>query len=152
MIHEENTKIRIKLDKDLIFKSNFDFEKTKEIFIDETLDKSGKLIGPDAASLIGMAITSCLSASFLFCLYKRNLSLDDLEAHADISFFQNDKGYTRIRKIDIKIVPKTEDPDVLKRIKQCIREMRSGDMYFEETCIITPSVKEGININVEVDI
>jgi uncharacterized OsmC-like protein len=152
MIHEENTKVSIKLEKDLIFKSKFDFEKTNEIFIDETLEKSEKMIGPDAASLIGMAIISCLSASFLFCLYKRNLSLDDLEAHADISFYQNDKGYTRIRQINVKIIPKTDNPELLKRIKQCTREMRGGDMYFEETCIITPSVKEGIMINVDVDI
>ncbi|TXT58114.1 MAG: OsmC-like protein [Promethearchaeota archaeon] len=127
-------------------------EKTKELYIDETIDKTSKSVGPDAASLLGLAIISCLSASFLFCLEKRKLTLDDLEAHADISFFKNEKGYIRIKRIDVKIVPTTENPDVLRRVKQCIREMRDGDMYFEETCIITPSVKEGIAISVDVDI
>jgi len=152
MVHEENTKVSIKLDKDLIFKSLFDFEKTREIFIDETLEKTEKMVGPDAATLLGMAIISCLSASFIFCLNKRNLTIDDLEASAEISFYKTEKGYTRIENIDVKMNPKSNDPDVLKRIKQCTREMRSGDMFFEETCIITPSVREGINIKVNVDL
>lgn len=152
MVHEENTKVRIQLDKNLIFKSILDFEKTKEIVIDETLDKSESLMGPDAATLLGMAVISCLSASFIFCLNKRDLTVDDLEAYADISFFKTEKGYQRIENIDVKITPKSKDPDVIKRIKQCTREMRSGDMFFEETCIITPSVREGIDINVDVDL
>jgi len=152
MVHEENTKVSIQLDKDLIFKSLFDFEKTREIFIVETLEETEQMIGPDAATLLGMAVISCLSASFIFCLNKRNLTIDDLEASADISFYKTEKGYQRIENIDVKMKPKTDDPDVLKRIKQCTREMRSGDMFFEETCIITPSVREGINIKVNVDL
>ncbi|MFO7797400.1 MAG: hypothetical protein ACQERB_11670 [Promethearchaeati archaeon] len=152
MVHEENTKVSIQLDKDLIFKSLFDFEKTREIFIDETLEETEQMIGPDAATLLGMTVISCLSASFIFCLNKRNLTIDDLEASADISFYKTEKGYQRIENIDVKMKPKTDDPDVLKRIKQCTREMRSGDMFFEETCIITPSVREGINIKVNVDL
>jgi uncharacterized OsmC-like protein len=150
MVHDENTNVKITLDKDLIFKSFFEFTETSKILIDETLDKTGQMKGPDAATLLGMAVISCLSASFIFCLNKRNLSLDDLEAEADISFYNTEKGYERIKRIDVKIIPKTDDPDVLKRIEQCTREMRSGDMYFEETCIITPSVREGIDINVKV--
>jgi uncharacterized OsmC-like protein len=152
MVHEENTQVSITLDKDFIFKSMESFTKTKDIYIDETLEKSGALIGPDAAALLGMAIISCLSASFLFCLQKRKLTLDDLKAYADISFYKNEKGYIRIKEVDVKIIPKSDDPEVLKRIKQCTREMRSGEMFFEETCIITPSVKEGITVNVDVDI
>jgi len=151
MVHEENTKVRIQLDKNLIFKSIFDFEKTKRIVIDETLDKTKQRKGPDAATLLGMALISCLSASFIFCLNKRDLTVDDLEAYADISFYKIEKGYERIKNIDVKIIPKSNDPDVLKRISQCTREMRSGDMFFEETCIITPSVREGIKINVNVE-
>lgn len=151
MVHEENTKVRIKLAKDLIFKSIFDFEETKEIVIDETLDKTKIMKGPDAATLLGMAVISCLSASFIFCLNKRDLTVDDLDAYADISFYKTEKGYQRIKNIDVKLVPKSDDPDVLKRISQCTREMRSEDMFFEETCIITPSVREGISINVDVE-
>ncbi|TFF98563.1 MAG: hypothetical protein EU547_01195 [Promethearchaeota archaeon] len=150
MVHEENTKVNIKLDKDLIFTSLLNTKKIPKIFIDESLEKSDPPIGPDAATLLGMGVTSCLCASFIFCLQKRNLTLDDLEANAEISFYTTKQGYMRVKQMDIKLIPKSEDSEVLKRIKQCTREMRDGDMMFEKTCIITPSVREGFDINVDV--
>jgi hypothetical protein len=50
----------------------------------------------------------------------------------------------------VQLTPKTGDEAVLKRIKTCMRELHNGNMLFEETCIITPSVKEGLDIKVDV--
>lgn len=152
MIHEENTTVNLELEKDLIFKCSLGLEKLKEIYIDETLKKKENPWGPDAAKLLGMAILGCLSASFIFCLNKRNLTPDDLQAHAEISFKKIEKGYERIKKIDVKLMPKTDNPATLKRINQCIRELKSGKSLFEETCIITASIREGIKINVDVKV
>lgn len=150
MVHEENTKVKIKLDKELIFRSSLNVTKTKEIFIDETIEKSETPVGPDAASLLGLGVVSCLCASFIFCLQKRDLSLDDLEGDAEVSFYTTDDGFMRVKQIDVKIIPKSNDPDVIKRIRQCTREMRDGEMMFEKTCIITPSVREGFDVNVNI--
>jgi len=152
VVHEENTKISINLKEEMIFQLQNTYKSLDFLLIDETLDDQKEKIGPDAASLLGMAVISCLSASFIFCLNKRNLTLDDLEAKADISFKEPRPGYKRINSIDVKIIPKTNDAEVLKRIKQCIKKMKSGDMFFEESCIITPSVREGINVQVSVEI
>jgi uncharacterized OsmC-like protein len=151
MIHEENTKISIKLDKNLIFKTSLNAKKTKQIYIDETIEKTDTPIGPDAASLLGLGVTSCLCASFIFCLQKRDLTLDDLEAYAEISFYTTEKNFMRVKQMDIKLVPKSDDPEVIKRIDLCTREMRDGEMMFEKTCIITPSVREGFEVNVDVE-
>ncbi|MHA1147531.1 MAG: OsmC family protein [Promethearchaeota archaeon] len=152
MVHEENTFIKLKLDKNLIFTSPLELENLKNLIIDESIEEGVERTGPDAATLLGLAITSCLSASFIFCLQKRNLTLDDLEAIAEVSFKKNEKGYIRIKKIDVKICPKTNDPDVLKRISQCTKVLKNGNMFFEESCIITPSVEEGIDVDVKVEI
>jgi uncharacterized OsmC-like protein len=154
MVHEENTNLSLILEKDMIFKSVFDFKKTSSIIVDESVEEKpqSEKLGPDAATLLGMGIVSCLSASFLFCLKKRDLSLDDLEAHVDISFHKIDKGYTRIKKVKVKLIPKTQDEAVRRRIKTCMREIKRGHMFFEETCIITSSVKEGLDIDVKVEI
>lgn len=152
MVHEKNTIVDLKLEKDLIFKCYLGFEKLQEIYIDETLEEKEDMWGPDAARLLGMALLGCLSASFIFCLKKRNLTPDDLEARAEISFKTIEKGYTRIKQVDISLKPKTDDAATLKRINQCIREMKNGKLLFEENCIITASVREGINVNVEMDI
>ena len=152
MVHEKNTKVSIKLKKEMIFELQNIYKNLDSLLIDETLEDKIERVGPDAASLLGMAIISCLSASFIFCMEKRNLTLDNLEAKADISFKELKQGYKRIDSIDVKIIPKTDDADVLKRIKQCIKELKSGQMFFEESCIITPSIREGINIQVKVEI
>ena len=152
MVHEENTKVSIKLKKEMIFELQNTYKNLNSLLIDETLDDEIEKVGPDAASLLGMAVISCLSASFIFCMNKRNLTLDDLEAKADISFKEPRPGYKRIDTIDVKIIPKTSDPGVLKRVKQCIKEIKGGHMFFEESCIITPSVREGINIQVKLEL
>ena len=152
MVHEENTKVSIKLKKEMVFELQNTYKNLNSLLIDETLDDEIEKVGPDAASLLGMAVISCLSASFIFCMNKRNLTLDDLEAKADISFKEPRPGYKRIDTIDVKIIPKTSDPGVLKRVKQCIKEIKGGHMFFEESCIITPSVREGINIQVKLEL
>ena len=152
MVREEDSITEIRLDKNLIFKTNIGLGQFNDFFIDETLDDDKDLRGPDAAQMLGMAILSCLSASLIFCLNKRGLNPDDLEARAKISFKKIEKGYTRVKEIDIKIIPKTDDEDTLKRLNQCLREMKSGKMMFEENCIVTESVREGIKVNVDVKI
>ncbi|MFX1441926.1 MAG: OsmC family protein [Promethearchaeota archaeon] len=152
MVREENVTVDMILEKDLIFKVNLAHNKLKELFIDESMSEKSQMWGPDAAQLLAMALLGCLNASFLFCLNKRNLTVDDLEAHAEISFKKIEKGYTRVDKINVKIVPKTTDPVTLKRINQCIKKMKNGNMFFEETCIITESVRQGIEVNVDVEI
>lgn len=153
MVHEENTYINMKLEKNLIFKAQLGFEKLKELIIDETLDvPEDQLVGPDATRLLGMAIMACMSTSLQYCLNKRNLSLDDLEAKAEISFKKIEGGYTRVDKVLVKLIPKTDDPEIKKRLKQCIRVMKSGNMMFEENCIITSSVREGINVDVSIEL
>ena len=152
MVHDENTKVSIKLEKDMIFKLRNVYKNLDSLLIDESLEEKQEKVGPDAASLLGLAIISCLSASLLFCLNKRNLNLDDLEAKADISFKEPKKGYMRVDSIEVKMLPKTNDPEVLKRLKQCIKEVKDGHMFFEESCIITPSVREGIDIRVNIEL
>lgn len=152
MVREEDSIVEIRLDKDLIFKTYIGLGHFDDFFIDETLDNDKELKGPDAAQMLGMAISSCLSASLIFCLNKKDLNPNDLEARAKISFRKIEKGYTRIKEIDIKITPKTEDEETLKRLKQCLREMKPGKMMFEENCIITESVREGIKVNVDIDL
>lgn len=137
----------------MIFKSKLGLESLKELVVDESLDvNQDDKIGPDAATLLGLGVVSCLSASFIFCLNKRKLTLDDLEAKAEISFKENEKKLMRIEKIKVNLMPKTQDPAVLKRVKQCMKELKSGHRLFEESCIITSSVREGIDVDVSINI
>ena len=145
MAEEKKTKVGIKLDHDMIFKCNLGFEKLQEIYIDETLEEKEDLWGPDAARLLGMALLGCLSASFILCLQKRNLELDDLRAEAEIIIAKNEKKLLRVKEINVDLIPESKDPSVLKRIEQCKK-------FFEQYCTITESVRAGIDVNLNINI
>ena len=150
MVHEQPIRLKIKLEQGMLFKWILPKSK-QELIIDETLDETIQKVGPDAASLLGLAVSSCLSASLLFCLSKKNLTLDDLSGEVEMVFKKNDKGYTRVDAITVHLSPKSEDPNVLKRLEQCTKVLKNGNMLFEESCIITPSVIEGIKVDVRIE-
>ena len=151
MVHEHPVRLKINLKRDMLFKWILPTS-NQELIIDETLDEQLPKVGPDAASLLGLAVSSCLSASLLFCLSKKNLSIDDLTGEIEVTFKKNEKGYTRIEKIKVNLSPKTANPEVRKRLEQCTRVLKDGKMFFEESCIITPSVIEGIKVDVKVSL
>jgi organic hydroperoxide reductase OsmC/OhrA len=151
MVHEHPVKLSIKLERDMLLKW-LPSTNIQGFIIDESIDDQVKKIGPDAASLLGLAVSSCLSASLLFCLEKKNLSLDDLLGEVEVSFKKNEKGYIRIDKVKVNLTPKADDPSALKRLEQCTKRLKNGNMLFEESCIITPSVIEGIDVEVQVNL
>jgi uncharacterized OsmC-like protein len=88
-----------------------------------------------------MAILGCLSASFIFCLKKKDFKVDDLKAEAEVIIGRNEKGFWRVKKINVDIFAKIDDPETRKRADQC-RKM------FEQYCIVTQAVRDGINVEV----
>jgi len=87
----------------------------------------------------------CLSASLIFCLKKRNFELDDFEAEAELKGGRNEKGFIRVNEINVKLIPKTNDENVKKRLEKCLK-------IFEKFCTVTESVRKGIPVNVYVEL
>ncbi|MHA2326800.1 MAG: OsmC family protein [Promethearchaeota archaeon] len=143
-ITESQAKVRINLDREMIFKCNLGDVKMEECIIDETNKNEADMLGPNASRLLAMAVLGCLNASFMFCLSKRDFTIEDLESEAVVTIFRNDKGFVRVKKIDVDIKPKINSPEMRKRADQC-RKM------FEQYCTVTASIREGININVNID-
>ncbi len=142
MSEEVKTKIGIKLEKDMIFKCEMGQMAVKDCYIDETNQEEANMWGPNPSKLLGMALLGCLSASFIFCLKKRNFSIDDLKADAEVIIGRNDKGFLRVKKVNVEIVSKIDDPAVRKRADQCKK-------MFENYCTVTAAVREGIEVNVD---
>ena len=93
-----------------------------------------------------------IQSVFIFCLKKRDFKVDDFKAEAEVTIARNDKGFLRIKKIDVYIEPRIEDPDTLKRAKQCLKAAKDGVSFFEQYCIVTQSVRSGIKVNVNIDL
>ncbi len=138
------TKVGLTLEEEMIFKCDLGEMKVKDCYIDEAHKDEVDMLGPNPSRMLGMAILGCLSASFIFCLKKRNLTIDDLKAEAEVTIARNQKGFWRVKKIDVNIDVKIDDPETRKRADQC-RKM------FEQYCVVTQAVREGIDVEVNLN-
>ncbi|MFX1388861.1 MAG: OsmC family protein [Promethearchaeota archaeon] len=149
--NEIKTKVGIKLgqsESQMIFKCNLGDMKVKDCYIDEEHHEEVDMLGPNPSRMLALGVLGCLSASFIFCLKKKNFTVDDFESEAEVTISRNEKGFLRVQKIDVNIVPKIKDPETLKRAKQCLKPVKDGVSFFEQYCIVTQSVRSGIEVNV----
>jgi len=154
MSEETITKAKLKLEKDMIFKCDMGEMALKDCYIDETNQKEADMWGPNPARLLGTALLGCLSASFIFCMRKRKLNIDDLKAEAEIVIGRNEKGFLRVTKININIDVNADmdNENLKKRMSQCLKEDKEGTRMFEHFCTITQSVISGIDVDVNVNV
>ena len=141
---EREVKVKAKLERDMIFKCDLGDLKLGDCYIDESNKIESEMLGPNATRLLAMAVLGCLSASYVFCFSKRDFTVKDLEAEAIVTIFRNEKGFVRVKKIDVDINPKIDTPDMRKRAVQCQK-------MFEQYCTVTASIREGIDVNVNID-
>ena len=137
-------KVGITLEKEMIFSCDLGDMKVKDCYIDDTHRNEVDMLGPNPSRMLGLALLGCLSASFIFCLKKKNLTLDDLKAEAELTIARNEKGFWRVMKVDVDINIKISDPVTHKRADQCKK-------MFEQYCIVTQAVREGIDVEVNLN-
>lgn len=152
--NEMKTTVGLKLDdfeSQMIFKCDLGNMMVKDCYIDEEHHEEVDMLGPNPSRMLALGVLGCLSASFIFCLQKRDFKVDDFRGEAEVTIARNEKGFLRIKQIDVNIKPKIEDPDALKRAKQCLKGVNDGVSFFEQYCIVTQSVRSGIKVNVNID-
>lgn len=144
MSNEYISEVGIKLEEGMIFKCDLGQIKMNDLFIDEQNKKSINKIGPNPSKLLALSVLACLAGSFTFCVQKNNSLLSDIEGKAIITSKRNEEGFWRLKKIDITLNPKIDNPKMRKRVDQCQKN-------FEQFCIISESIREGIDININLD-
>lgn len=144
MPNESISEVGIKSEEVMIFRCDLGQIKMNDLFIDDHHKKTTEKIGPNPSKLLALSVLGCLAASFTFCVQNRDSSLSNIEGKAVITSRRNDKGFWRVKKIDIKLYPKIDNPKIRKIADQCRK-------FFEQFCIISESVREGIEINVNLD-
>lgn len=141
MVDEAKTKVGLDLTHEMTFKCDLGEMALNDCYIDELHKNEAEMWGPNPSRLLALAITGCLSASFVFCLQKRNLKIEDLHAEAEVFIARNEKGFWRVKKIVVDIEPVLDSPELKKRAENCKK-------MFEDYCIVTQSVREGLDIDV----
>jgi uncharacterized OsmC-like protein len=98
---------------------------------------------PNAARLLGAAIGNCLAASLVFCLQKARVELAGMSAHVEGAIERNQEGRLRIGSVKVTLKP-VLDGVPPERIDRCLG-------LFEDFCIVTQSVRDGIDVDVAVE-
>lgn len=125
------------------FKVKFDKESMGEMITDETRGVGGDGEGPNPSRLLAAATANCLMASLIFCLKKKKVELNDLKGEVTATVERVDKRL-RITGLDVNIHPDIDEDDKDK-LEKCLD-------IFEDYCVVTQSIRNGIDVNVDVEV
>ena len=124
------------------FDARFDDDAWPALRLDEP-EPLGEGTGPNASRVLAAAIGNCLSASLVFCLEKARVPVGDVTARVEGHFTRNERGRMRIGGIKVTIQPRV-DGIPRSRLARCME-------LFEDFCVVTQSVRDGIDVQVEVE-
>jgi uncharacterized OsmC-like protein len=140
---EKEFNLTLTLGEGFQFETEFDGEKMATLLLDEPAPL-GEDEGPNAARVLGAAVGNCLSASLLFCLQRARVKVEGMRTEVRGRITRNENGRFRIAGISARIITEIP-PEDQERVDRCLDK-------FEDFCIVSSSVRQGIEIDVEVGV
>jgi len=141
MVEAHRFEIVLKHVRDYEFNVTFDWADAETLLVDEPAPL-GREQGPNAARLVAAAAGNCLSASLMFCIAKSQVPGESVVTHVTGRMERNEKGRLRIGRIDVDMTVCDSLAEAGK-MKRCLA-------LFEDFCIVTSSLREGIPVGVTV--
>ncbi len=135
------TTIKLELEDGYRFRVDFG-EDLAPLFVDEPAPL-GNATGPNASAVLAAAVGNCLSASLILCLSRAHVDVEGLQAEVAVTRARNEQGRQRISSFDVVLRP-TIEPGNEGRFERCVD-------LFEDYCVVTESVRHGIEVSVRVD-
>ncbi|MEJ5366702.1 MAG: OsmC family protein [Bryobacteraceae bacterium] len=123
------------------FEVQFDKERHAPLRMDEP-EPLGRDSAPNASRVLAAAIGNCLTASLLFCLRKARVETGPAETRVHVRLGRNERGRLRIAGVEVEIDPRFA-PGEREKAARCLE-------LFEDFCVVTQSVREGIPVQVRV--
>lgn len=133
--------IEVEQDRDFRFVVDFGQDGVETLQTDEP-EPLGDGEGPNPARLLAAAVGNCLAASLLFCLRKQDVEPEGLLATVTGTLTRTARGRLRVGQIDVVLTvdgPPGSEPG----LDHCLER-------FEDFCMVTESVRKGIDVMVEV--
>ncbi len=141
---EPNSEVHVQLDLvDGAYGIQLSFPQGNRTLLVDEPEPLGRAAGPNASAVLGSAVAACLSASLLFCMRKSHVDVGDIRTDATIAMERNERGRLRISRIKVDLHP-VLDQSAEGRLARC------ADL-FEDFCVVTESVRKGIEVEVELD-
>lgn len=139
---EDTFTIEMDLQEGYQFRVDFQREGLTPLLMDEP-PPLGDDRGPNAARVLAAAVGNCLSASALLCLRKSRIEVRGMRTRVTASLERNEAGRLRIAAMSVTIEPQVAEED-RPRMQRCLE-------IFEDHCIVTQSVRQGIDVTVTVE-
>jgi organic hydroperoxide reductase OsmC/OhrA len=126
---------------DYEFKVKFDKKILDDMLVDEPPPLGG-LAGPNPSRLLAVSAANCLSASLLYCINRGEVPPASVTTEATVTIVRNEKKRLRIGRIDVAL-QMSEALSGAQKMKRCMN-------LFEDFCVVSDSIRNGIPIGVEV--
>lgn len=138
---DQTVEITLEQVEDYEFRVRFDDTTIPDLTTDES-SPIGRDAGPNPSRMLAVAVANCLCASLLFALRKYKNTPGKLGAKARVTLARNEQGRWRITHVgvDLQLADKAE---VLEHLDRVLAQ-------FEDFCIVTQSVRQGIAVDVSV--
>jgi len=127
--------------RDFEFRVRFDHPHHASLDLDEPAPL-GRDSAPNAARILAAAIGNCLSASLLFCARKAKVEMGAIQTSVKTRIARTPKGRLRIAGVEVQIDPSLPEAEISKAAR-CLG-------LFEDYCLVTQSVRQGIPVDVTV--
>jgi uncharacterized OsmC-like protein len=137
----ERFALQLTLEEGYQFRVRFDRDDLSPLVVDE-LPPLGAGAGPNPVRLLATAVGHCLAASLTYCLGRSRVALQGLTVDVEGTLVRNEQGRLRVSELRVTLAPDV-DAEALPRLQRC-REL------FEQFCIVTESVRHGIDVQVNV--
>ncbi|MGC9220818.1 MAG: OsmC family protein [Solirubrobacteraceae bacterium] len=124
------------------FLVEFDQEGVSPLLLDEP-EPLGDGSGPNASRLLAAAVGNCLSASVLYCLRRSRIEVQSMRTTVSGSMVRNEAGRLRVGGINVRIEPVVDEAEQ-PRMARCLG-------LFEDFCVVTESVRNGVDVKVAVE-
>lgn len=122
------------------FRVRFDKEQYGTLMLDEP-KPLGRDVAPNAARILAAAIGNCLSASLVFCMQKAKARVEGISTSVHVELVRTAERRLRIGRVDVTLKPRmTERAEAFEK---CLST-------FEDFCVVTQSVRDGIDVAVSV--
>ncbi|MDR5710163.1 MAG: OsmC family protein [Armatimonadota bacterium] len=104
----------------------------------------GEGAGPNPARLFATALGHCLASSLRYCLDRARVG-GEVSATVDVEVRRNERGRWRIARVEAQLDLSGVDLAQRSAVERCLG-------LFEDFCIVTASVRQGIPVDVRVQV
>jgi organic hydroperoxide reductase OsmC/OhrA len=134
--------VTLELKQGYTFEVDFDQAGLPPLVMDEP-PPLGEGRGPNASRVLAAAVGNCLSASALYCLRRARIEVQGLRTVVTGRLARNERGRLRIGGLSVTLHLDLK-PEDRSRIGRCLE-------LFEDFCVVTESVRRGVDVAVRVE-